>query len=119
MPAPWLTVLVKTVPWVELARRSPEIIDASRKLLDKTRSAAERQSDPRARATPEQLAERVRLLEQRDVEHAKIVEQVVEQLQGVTDALQVVEVRTRRLTYLLGFLVVFVVAAGILLLATR
>ena len=118
MAVPWLTVLVKTVPWVELARRSPEIIDASRKLLDRTRSVAERQSDPR-RATPEQLAERVQLLEQRDVEHARIVEQVVEQLQALTDALQVVETRTRRLTYLLGFVVVFVIAAGILLLAAR
>lgn len=115
MAAPWLTVLVKTVPWVELARRSPEIIDASRKLLDKTRSVAERQND--RRATPEQLAERVRLLEQRDVEHARILGQVVEQLQAVTDAMQVVEVRTRRLAYLLGFLVVAVIAGGVLLLA--
>jgi hypothetical protein len=119
MPAPWLAILVKTVPWVELARRSPEIIDASRKLLDKTRSVAERQSDPRGRSSPLELAERVRLLEQRDVEHAKIVEQVVEQLQGLTDALQVLEARTRRLTYALAGAVLLVVVAGLFVLATR
>lgn len=116
MPAPWLTVLVKTVPWVELARRSPEIIDASRRLLDKTRSVAERQSDPGKRPSLDELAARVRLLEQRDVEHAKIVEQVVEQLQAVTDALQVVEARSRRLTYMLGGLLLVLVVAGVVMM---
>jgi hypothetical protein len=113
MPAPWLSVLVKSVPWVELARRSPEIIDASRKLLDKSRRVAERGADPRARLSSAELAERIRHLEERDVEHARIVEQVVEQMQVLTEALEVVEARSQRLMYLLVGVVLVAVAGGI------
>jgi hypothetical protein len=111
MAAPWLAILVKTVPWVELARRTPEIIEGSRRLLEKSRSAAETQSGGRPLGV-EELTERIRLLEQRDVEHARVVEQVVEQLQGLTDALQVVETRNRRLSWLLAAVVVLAVAAA-------
>lgn len=115
MAAPWLALLVKTVPWVELARRTPEIIEGSRRLLEKSRSVAETQSGGR-RMGLDDLAERIRLLEQRDVEHARIVEQVVEQLQGLTNALQIVETRNRRLSWLLTAVVVLaLVAAGVAL----
>jgi hypothetical protein len=114
MAAPWLALLVKTVPWVEIARRTPEIIEGSRRLLERSRSVAENQSRPRYQSA-EDMAARIRLLEQRDVEHAKIVEQVVEQLHGLTDALQVVEARTRRLTYMLVVLVAALAVVGLVL----
>jgi len=118
MAAPWLAILVKSVPWVELARRTPEIIEGSRRLLEKSRSVAESQSRSPRHATVEELTDRVRLLEQRDVEHAKVLEQVVAQLKGLTDALEVLETRNRRLSYLLVGLAVLVAIAAVAVLTT-
>ena len=101
MALPWLAIIAKTVPWVELARRAPDILAKSRELLEESRR--QRPLDaPQGQPTLEDLRRRVQALEQRDAEHARLLAAMVEQLQGLTEGVRVLTARTK----VLGWVVV-------------
>lgn len=103
MALPWLTIIAKTVPWVELVRRTPDILARSRELLE----ASRRPRQPGAGDAGElELVRRIEALEARDAEHARIIAPMVEQLAGRTDAVQVLMARTKLLGWIVGALVV-------------
>jgi hypothetical protein len=108
MPWPWLTIVAKSIPWVELVRRAPQIISASSDLLEK-RNAGVRPADriPPDEADERALARRIATLEARDAEHAQVFEKLAEQSRDLSVGLQVLAARLR--------LLAFIVAAGILL----
>jgi hypothetical protein len=105
----WLSVAVKTIPWSTLIRRAPEIIEASATLLARRKGA---QTAKRAAAETESqietLRDRLDTLEIHDQENAKLVEQIAEQLQDLTNGVEVVAARVRLL------LVVLVLALGVI-----
>jgi hypothetical protein len=102
MAWPWLTIIAKTVPWVELVRRTPDILARSRELLE----ASRRQRDPATALTEPDLLKRIEALEARDAEHARIIAPIVDQLSGLTDAVEVLTARTKVLAWIVGVLVV-------------
>ena len=117
MAWPWHAIIAKTVPWAELARRTPAIIAASRNLLNNTWEAAATQRAPHdAPDAPDaqELNDRIAALEQRDEAQAKLVAQMVEQLQRITDGMEVLAVRNRLLLWLVGALAVAFAATFIL-----
>src|SRR5690606_22216407 len=115
MAWPWLAIIAKNVPWVELARRAPDIWAKSRALLEESRRQG---SSPAARggATPEALRQRIEVLEQRDAEHARLLADMVEQLQGLTYVVQALRARNKLLSWLVAFSVLGLLA---LLFAVR
>ncbi len=100
---------VKTIPWSTLIRRAPEIIEASATLLARRKGD---QTAERAVAETEvqidTLRDRLDTLEIHDQENAKLVEQIAEQLQDLTNGVEVVAARVRLL------LVVLVLALGVI-----
>ncbi len=114
MAWPWLAIIAKTVPWVELARRTPAIIAASRNLLNNTWEAAATQRAPHDAPDAQELNDRIAALEQRDEAQAKLVAQMVEQLQRITDGMEVLAVRNRLLIWLVGALAVAFAATFVL-----
>jgi hypothetical protein len=109
MAWPWLAVIAKNIPWVELARRAPAIVAKSRQLLEESREP----SVPVVASSPsvDALRERVEALEARDAEHARLLAAMVEQLQGLTTAVEVLTARNRMLIGATGaLLVAFLVA---------
>ena len=116
MAWPWLAILARNIPWVELARRAPDILESSRRLLDKSRGLEAHGEQSTAPGTPpsvEQLRERVAALEAREVEQAQVVAQIAEQLEGLTDVVKVLGARNRLLRYVVGVLVIAVAALAI------
>jgi hypothetical protein len=108
MAWPWLAIVARTVPWTELARRAPQIIAASSELLHKRQAAAGKEF----RTTPDEadeqeMAERIRALERRDAENARLVEQLAEQTRDLSEGLQVVAARLRLLTWIVAALAIF------------
>jgi hypothetical protein len=112
MAWPWLSIVARTIPWTELARRAPDIISASSELLNK-RNAAARQEfrNPPDEADELEMANRIRSLEQRDAENARVVEQLAEQTRDLSDGLQVVAARLRLLTWVVAALAIFTLSA--------
>lgn len=111
MAWPWLAIIAKNVPWVELARRAPAIVAKSRQLLDESR----RQNVPAVTSdTPvDALRERIEALEARDAEHARLLAAIVDQLQGLTTAVEVLTARNRLLSGVTGaLLAVLLIALG-------
>lgn len=108
MAWPWLTIVARTIPWTELARRAPQIITASSELLDKRRAAAGREfTNVPDEADEQEMAERIRALERRDAENARVVEQLAEQTRDLSEGLQVVAARLRLLTWIVAGLALF------------
>jgi hypothetical protein len=102
MALPWLTIIAKTVPWVELVRRTPDILARSRELLE----ASRRQREPVAALSEADVLKRIEALEARDAEHARIIAPIVDQLAGLTDAVEVLTARMKLLAWIVGALVV-------------
>ena len=115
MAWPWLAIVARTVPWGELVRRTPDIIAASRKLLEKNKTPEAVETDTAHTETTDHLRNRVDTLEARDEEHAKIIEQMAEQIQGLTVGLEVLAARNRLLIWVVGALAV-VLVVGLLAL---
>jgi hypothetical protein len=111
MAWPWLAALARHVPWGELVRQTPDIIAASTRLLDKSRNR-HRPGEPSAASGPDpgQLEERIDQLEERDDEHARIIAQMVRQIQGLTEGLEVLAARNRLLMWVVGALVIALAA---------
>ena len=116
MAWPWLAVVVKTVPWVELVRRAPDIIARSRELLEESKRPrqSDARSDDSARAD---LVRRIETLEGRDAEHARIIAAMVEQLSGLVEAVRVLRARNNLLAA--AVVILFVVAIGLLIAVLR
>lgn len=112
MAWPWLAVVARTIPWTELARRAPQIIAASSDLLDKRRAAvrAEMRTPP-DEADEIELAHRIRGLEERDAENARVLEQLAEQARDLSEGMQVLAARVRLMTWIAGAAVVLGMAA--------
>jgi hypothetical protein len=110
MAWPWLAIVARNIPWTELARRAPQIISASSELLNK-RSAAARQEfrHPPDEEDEKEMAQRIRALEQRDAENARVVEQLAEQTRDLSEGLQVVAARLRLLTWVVAALILFAI----------
>ncbi len=111
MAWPWLKILLRNVPWGELVRRTPDIIEASGKLLDKGRPRTQDDTQTNDEPDPqtvsvELLHDRIQQLESHSEAHAKVIAEMVVQLQGLTDALQVLAARNRLLLWVAAGLTV-------------
>ena len=113
MAWPWLTIIASNIPWVELMRRAPDILDSSRRLLDKSRKLEHPAPPPDAQTAERQLHDRVATLEAREVEQAKVVQQMAEQLEGLTVSVKVLAARNKLLIYIVVALVVTVLVMAV------
>lgn len=112
MAWPWLTIVARTIPWTELARRAPQIIAASSELLAKRNAAAKAEMrTPPDEADEMEMAGRIRDLEERDAENARVLEQLAKQTRDLSDGLQVIAARLRLLTWIAAAAVVLGVGA--------
>jgi hypothetical protein len=114
MAWPWLAIIARSIPWVELARRAPDILAGSRRLLDKSRTLQDHTPPPDARAAERQLRERVATLEEREIEQARVVDQMAEQLEGLTVSVKVLAARNRLLICIVVVLAIAVVVMAAL-----
>ncbi|HEX6999635.1 MAG TPA: hypothetical protein VF322_15960 [Gammaproteobacteria bacterium] len=108
MAWPWLAVIAKNIPWVEIARRAPDIVAKSRALLEESRRQS---AAPAAGGSLDDLSRRVAVLEQRDAQHARLLAEMVEQLQGLTAAVEVLTARNRVLTVAVAVLLIALFAS--------
>lgn len=109
MAWPWLTIIASNIPWVELMRRAPDILESSRRLLDKSRRLDEHAPEGR-QGSQQQLHDRVATLEAREVEQAQVVAQMAEQLEGLSVSVKVLAARNRLLLYVVAVLTIAVLA---------
>ena len=112
--AVWLTAL-KLVPWGEVIEATPQILNAAKKLMGKTRAA---DAGPAAgalseaggaAATPMEahihaLTRRVAQLEQEQRDSAALIESLAEQNAVVVRAVEALRKRSQRLTLAVGVL---------------
>ena len=109
MAWPWLVLAAKSIPWVALIRRAPEIIEASAALIAKRRAnRTDKTGTAPFESESDELRERLKSLEVRNRENAEVVEQIAEQVQDLTHSIEVLAARQRVL--LLIVLAVTVVA---------
>jgi hypothetical protein len=114
MALPWLAIIAKSVPWVELARRAPDILAKSKELLEESRRQKALDA-PQRQPTLDELRRRIAALEQRDAEHARLLEAMGEQLQGLTEGVRVLTARIKVLGWVAAILAVGLVATTIAL----
>lgn len=122
MALPWLATLAKHVPWGELVRRTPDIIAASKRLLDKNSGGGSTDAkDIDAEASEEVLARRIAALENQQREQAELNPQVVEQIRGLTDVIEVLAARTRALmaTVMTFAVVLFIIAVTLIVFVNK
>lgn len=111
----WLAVAVKSLPWTAIARRAPEIIDSSARLLA-THGASK--AAKRAASQTDALRARVETLEAHDEETARVMEEMAAQLQDLTNVVEVLAARVRLLVLLVaaatlaGIVALLVLALG-------
>jgi hypothetical protein len=112
--AVWLTAL-KLVPWGDVIEATPQILQAAKKLMGKTRASS---AEPLAGAladagvsasTPleaqvQGLAQRVALLEQEQRDSAALIESLAEQNAVVVRAVEALRKRSQRLAAAVGVL---------------
>jgi hypothetical protein len=115
MAWPWLTIIASNIPWVELMRRAPDILDSSRRLLDKSRRL-ERHAPQGTQGSLQQLHERVATLEAREIEQAQVVAQMAEQLEGLSVSVKVLAARNRLLIFVAGALTIAMLTLIVMLL---
>ena len=104
MPWPWLALIVKNVPWGEVVRRTPDIIAASKRLLEKDKKELDEAQLATFSDEPpsmESLQKKLLQLEQTHIEHAKLLAQIVEQLPNVASGMEVLAARVRFLKWCL------------------
>ena len=112
--AVWLTAL-KLVPWGDIIEATPQIVNAAKKLMGKTRAggvepAAGALADAGGAAgTPveaqiQALAQRVALLEQEQRDSAALIESLAEQNAVVVRAVEALRKRSQRLSVAVGVL---------------
>ncbi len=112
MAWPWLRIVARTIPWTELARRAPQIISASSELLEKRRAAANAEMRIRPDEPDEiELERRIRGLEESSTELARHIEQLAQANRELNMALRVTAARLRLLAWVVGALVLLIIAA--------
>lgn len=111
MAWPWLAIIARSVPWGELVKRTPDIIAASGKLLDKSKARGDGAAGLGYGVSDRnELSKRIQALEARDEAHAKIIAQMVEQMQGLASGLEVLAARNRLLLWFVAILAVVILA---------
>lgn len=112
MAWPWLAIVARTIPWTELARRAPDIINASSELLHKRQAAAGKEfRNVPDEADEREMAERIRALERRDAENARLIEQLAKQTRDLSEGVQVLAARLRLLMWVVAVLALFILYA--------
>jgi hypothetical protein len=116
--APWLAIIARNIPWTELVRRAPDIIDGSKRLLDKGRPPANPLPGQTGSAVDLDIDRRLAALESRENAQAEVTAQIVAQLEDLTTGLAVLAARNRLLLYMAAALWVVVIALGVTLVIT-
>ena len=102
----WVTAL-KLVPWGDVIEATPQILNAAKKLMGKTRAGAPSSSGaltedgtaaPPLDAQLLALNQRVALLEQEQRDSAALIQSLAEQNAVVVRTVDVLRLRTQRLT---------------------
>lgn len=85
------------VPWVQIVRLMPSILDVSRELLRRTRKFPEAEGGqlPAGRDQAESLEARVRALEENERRQAELVTNMADQLSKLTAAASALHTVTR------------------------
>lgn len=105
------------VPWLQLVKLVPSIVDVSRELLRRTKTATPPPGGPIAPQTDAQLAARIEALEENERRQAELVSQMAEQQAMFARALASLH---RQLTWLvIGAGVALVIALAALGIALR
>ncbi len=108
------------VPWVQIVRLMPSIIDVSRELLKRTRKLPEAEGGqlPVERDTSkEALQARVRALEENERRQAELVTAMADQLAQITTAASALHKMTRWL--IAGQAITAVIAIAAIVIALR
>ncbi len=94
------------VPWMQIVRLMPSILDVSRELLKRTRRAPEPDSQSLVASGPT-LEERVSALEENERRQAELVTTMAEQLSQLASAVTALHGQARR------FVIIHVATVGI------
>jgi hypothetical protein len=107
------------VPWLQIVRLVPSILDVSRELLKRTKRmpAATEEGELLTAAAPEELAPRVAALEDNERRQAELISQMAEQNAALARAVTALHSRYLRLVVATG--VSGAVALVALILAAR
>ena len=126
MAVGWVAAL-KLVPWGDVLEATPQILQAAKKLLGKTRGAthdaagtlagAGDTAAPTVALQLQQLRERVARLEQEQQESAVLIQSLAEQNAQVVQAVEVLRRRNQRLTAAIA--VLGAVCVGLIVWAMR
>jgi len=85
-----------TLPWRTILTHGPTILEAARKLYERSRKAAKApEPTERNAGGAESLRRAVEQLQAREVQHATLVADVARQLQDMATALEVLRARLR------------------------
>ena len=104
------------VPWLQLVKLVPSILDVSRELLRRTKSTPPTPGGPIVPQTDEQLVARIAALEENERQQAELISQMAEQQAVVARALASLHRQLTWLTIGIGVsLVIALVAVGIAL----
>lgn len=96
MAWPWLALAAKSIPWVTLIRRAPEIIEASAALIAQRRAnRTDKTGTAPFESDSDELRGRLKSLEVRSRENAELGEQIAEQVQDLTHGIEVLAARQR------------------------
>ncbi|MFB3818730.1 MAG: hypothetical protein ACE147_13795 [Candidatus Methylomirabilales bacterium] len=108
--------LVTRVPWRQVLRYAPQILDGTERLVDLVRSNRATRVDPGAGPLPpeSELAERLAALERDQAAQAELLSQLAEQQARLSEALRVL---ATRVTAALWLAAAGVLAAALLLLS--
>lgn len=90
------------VPWVQIVRLMPSILDVSRELLRRTRRTPEQPQDANALIAAPALEPRIAALEENERRQAELVTTMADQLAQLTTAVTALHEQTRRLQIGLG-----------------
>ena len=107
------------VPWVQIVRLMPSILEVSRELLKRTRRApaGEPPSGGSIAASPPSLDARVTALEENERRQAELVTTMADQLAQLTTAVTALHAQARRLIF--GQAITAIAAVIAIVLALR
>jgi hypothetical protein len=108
------------VPWAQIVRLMPSILELSRDLLKGSRRPPLTElpaTVDQATSASAALAERVRVLEENERRQAELVTRIADQLAQLTNAITTLHLQTRRLFF--GVIATALVAVVSVLLALR
>ena len=104
------------LPWIQIVRLMPSILDVSRELLKRTRSPAESSKKPGAIGAAAPLEERISALEDNERQQAELLTNMATQLAQLTTAVTALHAQMRRLVFALVAIGLIAVIALVLAL---